>query len=155
MSDAQTSSAKSADPTEPNRRTEIALPLPQPDSLTQAYWDACREERLEVSRCEDCDHLFLPPGPCCPKCWSGKLSTRVASGNGSVFSYVVYRRSYHPGIPAPYVVALIELDEGPRLISNIVGCEIEEVEIGMPVRVRFEAAGDYLLPRFEPNGAED
>jgi uncharacterized OB-fold protein len=125
-------------------------PLPQPDSLTQAYWDACRKERLEVSVCDGCDHLFLPPGPCCPKCWSSELSTREVSGNGRIFSFVVYRRTYHPGIPVPYVVALIELDEGPRLVSNVVGCEPEAVEIDMPVRVRFESAGDFLLPRFEP-----
>jgi uncharacterized OB-fold protein len=78
------------------------------------------------------------------------LSTRVVSGRGRVFSYVVYRRTYHPGLPAPYVVGLIELEEGPRLISNVVGCEPEEVEIDMPVRLRFEAAGDFMLPRFEP-----
>jgi uncharacterized OB-fold protein len=130
-------------------------PLPQPDSLTQAYWDACRNERLEISACDDCDHLFLPPGPCCPKCWSSDLSTREVSGSARIFSYVVYRRTYHPGMPAPYVVALIELDEGPRLISNVVGCEPEEVEIDMPVRLRFESAGDFLLPRFEPSADQD
>jgi uncharacterized OB-fold protein len=125
-------------------------PLPQPDSLTQPYWDACRDERLEVSACGRCDHLFLPPGPCCPSCWSTELSTRVVSGRGRVFSYVVYRRTYHPGLPAPYVVGLIELEEGPRLISNVVGCEPEEVEIDMPVRLCFEPTGDFMLPRFEP-----
>jgi len=123
-------------------------PLPQPDSLTQAYWDACRNERLEVTACDRCGHLFLPPGPCCPKCWSAELSMQRVSGSGRIFSYVVYRRTYHPGMPAPYVVALIELDEGPRLISNVVGCEPEDVEIDMPVRLHFESAGDFLLPRF-------
>jgi hypothetical protein len=69
-----------------------------------------------------------------------------------VFSFVVYRRTYHRGMPAPYVVALVELDEGPRLISNIVGCAPEDVAIDMPVEVRFEAAGDFLLPRFAKRG---
>jgi hypothetical protein len=68
-----------------------------------------------------------------------------------VFSFVVYRRSYHPGMPAPYVVALVELEEGPRLISNIVGCAPEEVAIDMQVEVRFEEAGGYTLPRFTPS----
>jgi uncharacterized OB-fold protein len=68
-----------------------------------------------------------------------------------VFSFVVYRRSYHPGMPAPYVVALVELEEGPRLISNIVGCAPEEVAIDMQVEVRFEEAGDFTLPRFAPS----
>lgn len=130
-------------------------PVPQPDALTRSFWDACRDERLEVSACDECGHLFLPPGPCCPSCWSRNLSTSVVSGAGRVYSYVVYRRTYHPGMPAPYVVALIELDEGPRLISNVVGCPPEDVEIDMSVRLRFESAGDFLLPRFEPYARGD
>lgn len=125
-------------------------PVPQPDALTQPFWDACREGRLEVSACDDCDHLFLPPGPRCPRCWSARLSPRAVSGRGRVYSFAVYRRTYHPGMPAPYVVALIELDEGPRMISNVIGCAPEEVEIEMRVRLRFETAGDFQLPRFEP-----
>ncbi len=129
-------------------------PVPQPDALTKAFWDACCEKRLEVSVCEECRHPFLPPGPCCPKCWSASLSTQVVSGSGRVYSFVIYRRTYHPGMPAPYVVALVELDEGPRLISNIVGCEPEAVSVEMPVRLRFEVAGEFLLPRFEPLSGE-
>jgi hypothetical protein len=67
-----------------------------------------------------------------------------------VWSFAIYRRTYHPGMPAPYVVALVELDEGPRLISNVVGCAPEDVAIDMPVRVRFEDVGELTLPRFEP-----
>ena len=82
-------------------------PLPQPDALTAPFWDACRRGVLEVSECEECRHLFLPPGPRCPKCWSTRLAARPVSGRGRVFSFVVYRRTYHPGMPAPYVVALV------------------------------------------------
>lgn len=127
-------------------------PLPQPDALTTPFWDACRRGALEVSACEDCGHLFLPPGPCCPTCWSTQLAARPVSGLGRVFSFGVYRRTYHPGMPAPYVVALVELDEGPRLISNVVGCAPEEVVVDMPVKLRFEEAGDFTLPRFAPAG---
>ena len=127
-------------------------PRPQPDAVTAPFWDACRRGVLEVSECEDCGHLFLPFGPCCPSCWSTQLATRPVSGLGRVFSFVVYRRTYHPGMPAPYVVALVELDEGPRLISNIVGCAPENVAIDMPVEVRFEASGDFKLPRFAKLG---
>jgi hypothetical protein len=129
-------------------------PLPSPDALTAPFWDACRRRSLEVSACGDCGRLFLPPGPCCPGCWSTNLAFRPVSGKGRVASFVVYRRTYHPGIPAPYVVALVELDEGPRLISNIVGCAPEEVAMDMWVRVQFEPAGDFLLPRFAPLSAE-
>jgi len=123
-------------------------PMPQPDALTAPFWEACRRGALEVSACADCGHLFLPPGPCCLRCWSTRLAPQEVSGHGCVFSFVVYRRTYHPGMPAPYVVALVELDEGPRLISNIVGCAPEEVAIDMPVELRFEQAGDFQLPRF-------
>ena len=126
-------------------------PLPQSDALTAPFWDACGRGTLEVSGCADCGHRFLPPGPCCPRCWSPRLASHAVSGRGRVFSFVVYRRSYHPGMPAPYVVALVELEEGPRLISNIVGCAPEEVAIDMQVEVRFEEAGDFTLPRFAPS----
>ena len=125
-------------------------PLPQPDALTAPFWEACRRGALEVPVCSDCGHRFLPPGPCCPRCWSPRLATREVSGRGHVYSFAVYRRTYHPGMPAPYVVALVELDEGPRLISNVVGCAPEEVAVDMPVEVRFEAVGEFALPRFVP-----
>ncbi|MCP3985885.1 MAG: hypothetical protein GY723_16000, partial [bacterium] len=109
-------------------------PVPEPDALRAPFWEACRRGVLEVSGCEACGYLFLPPGPCCPECWSPRLESREVSGRGRVESFVIYRRTYHPGMPAPYVVALVELEEGPRLISNIVGCAPEEVAIDMPLR---------------------
>jgi uncharacterized OB-fold protein len=129
-----------------------APPAPQPDALTHSFWEACRRRALEVSDCGDCGHLFLPPGPRCPRCWSIRLGQRAVSGEGRVYSFAIYRRTYHPAVPAPYVVALVELEEGPRLISNVVGCAPEAVRIDMPVRVRFEDVGDFTLPRFEPAG---
>jgi len=129
---------------------DLQPPLPQPDALTEPFWAACRRGVLEVSGCAECGHRSLPPGPCCPRCWSARVAAQPVAGRGRVFSFVVYRRTYHPGMPAPYVVALVELDEGPRLISNIVGCAPEEVSIDMPVEVRFEASGDFTLPRFAP-----
>lgn len=125
-------------------------PLPQPDALTRGFWEACRERVLQVCACGECGYLFLPPGPRCPRCWCSQVTPRAVSGAGCVYSFGIYRRSYHPAFPAPYVVALIELAEGPRLISNVVGCAPEEVRIEMPVRVRFEDVAEFTLPRFEP-----
>ena len=130
-----------------------APPLPKPDALTRPFWEACGRHALEVPCCGECGHLFLPPGPCCPRCWSTRLAPTALSGRGSIHSFAVYRRSYHPAIPAPYVVALVELEEGPRLITNLVGCAPEEARIDMPVRVRFDQVGEFTLPRFEPAGA--
>lgn len=129
---------------------ENPYPLPQPTPYTAPFWDACQRKSLEVSACNTCDHFFLPGGPVCPKCWSQDLGTRPVSGMGEVFSFVIYRRTYHPAIPAPYVVAIIELIEGVRLVSNVIGCDPEEVKIGMPVQVFFEQESDFFLPRFTP-----
>ena len=129
-------------------------PLPEPDALTRSFWEACGEDRLEVCFCGDCGHRFLPPGPRCPKCWSADPAPREVSGRGHVWSFVIYRRTYQPGMPAPYVVALVELEEGPRMISNIVGCAPEEVEIGMPIELHLETAGQYRLPRFTPRNRQ-
>jgi uncharacterized OB-fold protein len=133
---------------------EARPPLSRPDALTTSFWNACRRGALEISVCVDCGHRFLPPGPCCPRCWSPRLASQRVSGRGRVDSFAVYRRTYQPGMPAPYVVALIELDEGPRLISNVVGCEPEEVTVDLRVELRFEAAGDFALPRFAPISGE-
>lgn len=128
-------------------------PQPEPDSLTRPFWDACGQGRLEVSACRACGHVFLPPGPRCPRCWSGDIAARAASGEGTVHTFAVYRRTYHPALPAPYVVAVIALAEGPRIVSSVTGCAPEEVRIDMPVRVRFEKAGAFMLPRFAPADA--
>jgi uncharacterized protein len=132
---------------------QAPYPLPQPTPYTAQFWDACQRERLEIPVCQRCDHLFLPGGPVCPKCWSQNLGYRTVSGRGAVFSYVTYHRTYHPAIPAPYVVAIIELDEGVRLVSNIIGCEPGSITIGMQVEVIFESAAntepDFILPRFK------
>lgn len=129
---------------------ENPYPLPQPTRFTAPFWDACQRESLQVSSCTTCDHLFLPGGPVCPKCWSDDLGTQAVCGRGEVFSFVIYRRTYHPEIPAPYVVAIIDLEEGVRFVSNLVGCEPETVFIGMQVQVIFEQVSGFTLPRFIP-----
>ena len=129
---------------------ERAYPLPQPGLFTAPFWEACQREALEVSVCKSCDHLFLPGGPVCPRCWSDDLRTRCVSGHGEVYSYAIYRRTYHPAIPAPYVVAIIELDEGVRMVSNVISCVPEAVNIGMRVQVVFTQEAGFTLPRFQP-----
>lgn len=114
------------------------------------FWQACRAGRLEAAQCRACGHVFLPPGPVCPRCWSDDLGARALSGTGRVATFTVYRQSYHRDFPAPYVLALIALAEGPRMISNIIGCAPEAVHVGMAVAVRFVPRGDLVLPLFAP-----
>lgn len=109
---------------------------------------------LEAVHCNACGHLFLPRGPVCPRCWSSDLATRALSGHGSVATFTVYRQQYDPGHVPPYVIALIALREGPRMISNVVGCAPESVRVGMPVRARFERRGERVLALFEPDAPD-
>ena len=128
-------------------------PLLEPDRFTEPFWEACRRGVLLAASCRECGHLFLPAGPVCPQCWSEDPGAQPLSGYGEVASFTVYRQSYHPDFPVPYVIALIALEEGPRLISNVVGCAPEEVAIGMRVKVRFEPRGEFILPLFAPVNA--
>lgn len=114
---------------------------------------AASERRLDATLCKACGHLFLPRGPVCPRCWSADLAARALSGRGNVATFTVYRQQYDPGFVPPYVIALIALAEGPRMISNVVGCAPESVHVGMPVRSRFERRGERVLVLFEPDGA--
>ena len=118
---------------------------------TQFFWDAVREHRLLIQRCASCGALRHPPRPMCPQCESLEWDTVEASGRGNVVSFVIPHHPPLPCFPEPYVVALIDLAEGTRLVSNIVGVAPDDVMIGRPVRVRFEHFdGDMVLPLFEP-----
>ena len=129
---------------------ENEYPLPQPTPFTESFWDACQQELLQVWRCKVCGHPFLSGGPVCPECWSDDLEMQPVSGRGEVFSFVVYHRTYHPAIPAPYIVASIELENGVHLISNIIDCKPEMVRIGMQVQVAFKQKSGFKLPMFTP-----
>ena len=104
-----------------------------------------------MPRCDDCARFWFPPSLLCPHCGSDRSGWHEVSGCGRVFSYVVVHRVYHPGFAdeVPYVVAVIELDEGPRMISNVIGIAPDKVACDMRVQVAFEdIAGEATLPKF-------
>jgi uncharacterized OB-fold protein len=130
------------------------IPIASPES--KPYWDALREHRLIVPTCKTCSHTWFPPTLLCPTCNSDDIGWRESSGRGKVYSYVVFHRVYHRGFAAevPYIVALIELDEGPRLLSNVIGVTPEKVSCDMRVRVVYEDITDSkTLPKFIPDDA--
>lgn len=132
--------------------TDTNRPIPRLDPITRPFWDASARGVLCFQQCAGCRHRWLPASVVCPACWAGDTSWVESSGCGRVFSFAVYHRAYHPAFEPllPYVVAVIELEEGPRLVSNIVGIPPQEIQVGMPVHVEFLAAGDTALPVFRP-----
>ena len=132
-------------------------PLPQPYQDTAAYWAAAKEHRFVIQQCSDCgQHQFYPRGVC-SHCLSSALEWKTASGKGTVYSFTVNHRAPHPGFAGitPFVTAIIALAEGPRMMTNIVDCDPENVTINMPVEVTFEdVSDDVTLPMFRPSNAE-
>lgn len=128
-------------------------PLPQIDPESQSYWTAAREGRLLIKRCTDCGKAHHYPRELCPHCHSDRVTWEQASGKGTVYTYTVARRPAGPAFKGdtPYVVALVELAEGPRMMTNLITVAPERVRIGMPVQLRFEAITDEVsLPKFTP-----
>ena len=134
----------------------IPMPVPRPSRETAPFWAAANEERLVMPRCESCGTYFFPPSLACPSCNAERIAWVPVSGRGSVFSFVIMHRVYHPAFKdkVPYVVAVIALEEGPRLISGIVEIAPDEVRCDMPVEVRFEEVRDGIrIPKFAPAAA--
>jgi uncharacterized OB-fold protein len=127
-------------------------PAPHPTPFSQPFWDAAGRGELRIQRCRACGRHVFYPRYNCPHCGAVDLEWVQASGRGSVYTYTVARRPTHPAFigQEPYVIAIVELEEGPRLTTNIVGCAPEEVRIGLPVEVDFEDAGEFSIPLFRP-----
>ncbi len=134
----------------------MTAPLPNmappinPDS--KPFWDATAEDRLLLPRCDRCSTVIWYPREFCPACGSLDVSWFEASGRGSVYSFSIVRKGENMYVgAAPYVLAYVELEEGPRIMTNIVDCEVEEVAIGQAVSVVFHDTGQgQKLPRFAP-----
>lgn len=128
-------------------------PLPVIDPESRPYWEALREGRLQLKHCRDCGRHHHYPRELCPHCGSDAVEWSQARGTGTIYSYTIARRPAGPAFKAdtPYVVAIIELDEGARLMSHIAGIDPEEVRIGQRVALEFEpVTAEITLPRFRP-----
>jgi len=124
---------------------------------TQPFWDGCARGELLLQRCGECQAYRHPPSPICPRCLSEKHEWVAASGRGKVYTFVVVRETRARGWDkmVPYVLAVVALDEGPRILTNLVNVAPEAVTIEMPVAVTFaELDGTTQLPLFQPQGTE-
>jgi uncharacterized OB-fold protein len=126
--------------------------LPRPNHGSRDFWTGGAIGDLLVAQCESCRRCAFPPTSRCPDCGAATASLR-ASGEGTVLTYTVCHQQYHPAVPTPFVVALIDLDGLPesRMPANVVGCDPAAVHSGMHVSVRFEEHGDAFVPVFVPS----
>jgi hypothetical protein len=130
---------------------KATIPLPRPTALSRPHWDGCREGVLRVQRCRDCGHFVFIPQPLCTRCQANALDWVTSTGRGTVYSHTVVHRPPRPSFAVPYVVAIVELEEGWHMLSNLVECRPEDVRIGMPVEVAFREMSDAItLPYFRP-----
>lgn len=133
---------------------EIRKPLPEPTPETRDFWDGAKAGNLRLQRCTACAHVYFPPRPFCPDCGSRSVEAFNASGKGTLHSYVINHRP-GPGFEAdaPYAIAVVKLDEGPTMMTNIVDSPQtpEALQLDMPVEVSFETVNERItLPKFKP-----
>jgi hypothetical protein len=131
----------------------IEKPLPMPNEDTAPYWEAAHRGELRMQRCGACGWVRFPPSLLCPRCLAEEAAWDLMRGRGVVFSWVIVHHSQHPAFnpDTPYNVAIVALEEGPRLHTNLVECGLDEIRIGMAVEVVFERVNDDVtLPRFRP-----
>jgi len=118
-------------------------PRPEPTRFTEPFWEGLRAGELRIQRCLECAHWRWTPQLACPKCWSERYEWVPSQGRGELYSYTVVHRSIDPErFAAPYVLAVVRLDEGPHLLTNLVECTPDVIEVGMRVVVRFERLDD-------------
>ncbi len=140
---------KYAPPAPAPGRSDVMRPVISLD--TAFFWEGTAAGELRIQHCPECDRLRHPPGPMCPSCGAEKQDWVLAAGCGTVFSYVVHHHPKVPGHEPPFVVALVELDEGVRMLGNLVDVDPATVAIGQPVEVAFTKIYDELtLPNWRP-----
>ncbi len=131
-------------------RSKLPVPVPTPE--TEHFWTGTKAGELRLQRCNDCGTIYFPPRPFCPNCLSKSVEVFAASGNATLYSYVINERP-HPAFEGPYSIAVVQLEEGPRMMTNLVNVAQtpEALVLDMPLQVVFEVINDDItLPYFEP-----
>ena len=127
--------------------------LPEPTPETRHYWEGCKAGELRLQRCRACARTYFPPRPFCPQCTGRDIEVFAASGRATLYSYVINHRPRSDMGKEPYSIAVVELAEGPRMMTNIVNCPQtpEALQLDMPLKVSFaRQTDDISLPLFEP-----
>ena len=128
-------------------------PLPRPNALSRPFWEGTKQHELRLQRCDACGTHRFPPSPRCPECLSDAAQWVKVSGRGKVWSWIRMWQRYFPAFEAelPYNVAYVELDEGPKLMTNLVEVDDADIHCDMPVEVVFDDVTEQItLPKFRP-----
>ena len=131
--------------------------LPEPTPETRHFWDGCKAGELRLQRCTACRQTYFPPRAFCPKCASREVEVYAASGRGVLWSYVINHRPRADMGTEPYAIAVVKLEEGPTMMTNIVDCPQtpEALQLDMPLKVRFaKQTDDITLPLFAPHSSQ-
>lgn len=137
--------------------TEYTKPLPTITDENREFWEGAKHGRLRMQKCGDCGHIRYPISHVCPKCLSYNFNWTDLSGRGEVFSYIVFHQLYNKAFEKdiPYNVALVQLEEGPRMYSNVVGVDNDAVKVGDKVEVTFDpVTPEVTIPRFKPRNGQ-
>src|SRR6478736_3949637 len=126
----------------PLRPHPPGIPVPQPTSVSAPFWQACAEGRLIFQRCGTCQAAVFNPAPICRNCRRTTLSWEQSRGVGAVYSWTTVWRPQTPAFEVPYAPAIVALDEGYQMVSNIIGCDTEDLAVGMRVEVEFHPIGE-------------
>lgn len=134
---------------------EYSKPLPRPlnPEFTKPFWEATKRHELIVPRCTMCDHLFFYPRSECPRCLSSNIVWAPVSGRGRLYSFTIVNQPAHAAFrdDAPHVYAIVQLDEGPRMISNVIECDHADLQVDMPLVAVFDdVTPEWTLVKFKP-----
>ena len=135
--------------------TAMRFDLPLPDLETQPFWDAAREGRFSIKQCKACAKFHFYPRPFCPHCWSDDVAWVDAVGRATLYTWSVVHRNDLPPFPerVPYVAAVVDLVEGPRMMTNVVECDFDALEVGMALEAVFHpTSDDVTIVQFRPAG---
>ena len=134
--------------------SDYKKPLPHPNEVSQPFWDSAKRHELQIQRCNACGTHIFYPREACSECLSPDLIWIPVSGKGTLYSYTIAQVPTHPTFAddVPYVIAIVELAEGPRITTNLAGCPPDQVTIGMPVVASFEeVTPEVTLVKFRPD----
>jgi uncharacterized OB-fold protein len=138
---------------EQQQKKKYAKPLPHIDEENRPWWEAMKRHELYVQKCRDCGAVRYYPRALCPDCLSSRTEWVKSSGRGKIYTFTATYQNQAAGFreSLPYVMAYVELDEGPKMLTNIIDCRVEDVRIGMPVEVVYEdVTEEVTLPKFRP-----